>query len=81
MDDRVVGYAFEDTIYRICADAILGPTVRHDGTLTHLWHPSAFDPTDADYIANAALAARYVEAEGNPDAVKRIVAEHQSIPA
>jgi hypothetical protein len=77
MDERIVGYSFEDTIFRICADAILGPTVRHEGTISHLWHPSAYDPTDANYLANRELAHRFDEAEGDRDAVVALIAERE----
>ena len=75
MDERLVGWGFEDSCFRIAADAILGPTLKCDGVITHLWHPSAIDTASPTYQANAALAARYVTAEGNPDAVRVIVDE------
>ncbi len=75
MDERLTGWGFEDSCFRIAADAILGPSVKLDGAITHLWHPSAIDPASPTYQANAALAARYVEAEGNPGAVRALVAE------
>lgn len=76
MDERCIGWGMEDTAARVACDALLGPTVKHPGTIFHLWHPSEIDPASPLYQANAALMARYVEAEGNPDAVRPIVAEH-----
>jgi hypothetical protein len=76
MDERFSSWGFEDSSLRIAADAILGPSVKHEGTIAHLWHPSDIDMSSPTYQANAALAARYVEAEGNPEAVRPIVAEH-----
>lgn len=74
-DERFRGWGFEDTAARVAADALLGPTVRHDGTIYHLWHPTARNPASPLFKANEALMRRYAEAEGNPDAVRAIVAE------
>lgn len=76
MDERFRSWGMEDTAARVACDALLGPTVKHEGTIHHLWHPSEIDPTSPLYQANLALMARYVAAEGNPDAVRPIVAEH-----
>ncbi|MEV0830878.1 MULTISPECIES: hypothetical protein [Streptosporangiaceae] len=76
MDERFSSWGFEDSSLRIAADAILGPSVKHEGTIAHLWHPSDIDMSSPAYQANAALAARYVAAEGNPEQVRPIVAEH-----
>lgn len=76
MDETFRSWGMEDTAARVACDAILGPTVRHDGTIYHLWHPSEIDPSSPSYQANMARMARYVEAEGKPDAVRAIVAEH-----
>lgn len=75
MDERFTGWGMEDTAARVACDALLGPTVRHEGVIHHLWHPSAIDPASPLYQANRELMARYVEAEGNPDAVRAIVRE------
>lgn len=78
MDEAFRSWGMEDTAARVACDAILGATVRHDGTIYHLWHPSEIDPSSPSYQANMARMARYVEAEGKPDAVRAIVAEHNS---
>lgn len=75
MDERMTGWGAEDTAARVACDALLGPTVKHPGTIYHLWHPSEIDPSSPLYQANMALMGRYVEAEGNPDAVRAIVGE------
>ncbi len=72
-DERFTGWGMEDTAYRICADAILGPTAKHPGTITHLWHPTEIRPASPQYLANAALHAQYRAAEGNPDAVRALL--------
>lgn len=76
MDERFIAYGFEDTAFRIAADALLGPTVKHEGTIWHLWHEQQMGLGSPEHTANSALAARYVTAEGNPNEVRPIVAEH-----
>lgn len=78
MDEACVGWGFEDSIFRICADAILGPSVKCEGTISHLWHPSDIDHSSAHYQANSVIAARYVDAEGNREAVLQLVAERRN---
>lgn len=75
MDERFQGYGFEDAAFRIAADALLGPTAKHDGTITHLWHPSEVGHGSPQHIANGQLCQRYVDATGNPDAVRALIAE------
>ncbi|MFI6510116.1 galactosyltransferase-related protein [Streptosporangium sp. NPDC050855] len=76
MDERFQGWGAEDTAARVACDALLGPTAKHEGTIFHLWHPSEIDPSSLLYQANMALMGRYVEAEGDPEAVRPLVAEH-----
>jgi hypothetical protein len=75
MDETFVGWGMEDTAARIACDALLGPTVKHAGTIYHLWHPSEIDPSSPLYQANLAHMQRYVAAEGDPEAVRAIVSE------
>lgn len=75
MDETFQGWGMEDTAARVACDALLGPTIRHEGAIHHLWHPSDIDPSSATYQANLSRMARYVEAEGNPDAVRALVSE------
>lgn len=75
MDERFTGWGAEDTAARVACDALLGPTVKHPGTIFHLWHPSEINPDSPLYQANMQLMGRYVEAEGNADAVRAIVEE------
>lgn len=75
MDERFQGYGFEDAAFRIAADALLGPTVKHHGTITHLWHPSEVGHGSPQHVANGQHCQRYVDATGNADALRNIVAE------
>lgn len=72
---ELAGWGFEDTIFRICCDAILGPTVKHAGNLTHLWHPTGWSLEDDDYLRNREIAQRYDAAEGNPEAIRKLIEE------
>ncbi|MCX4816752.1 galactosyltransferase-related protein [Streptomyces sp. NBC_01239] len=81
MDERFVGWGFEDAAARICADALLGPTVRHDGAITHLWHPQESGLGSPQHVANGRLCQRYVDATGEAGALRAIVAERATVPA
>jgi len=74
-DERFRGWGFEDTATRVACDALLGPTVRHTGTIYHLWHPTSRDPNSPLFKANQALMRRYEAAEGRPNKVRALVAE------
>lgn len=76
MDERFTAWGFEDAAYRIAADALLGPTVRHQGTITHLWHPQESGLGSPQHVANGQLCQRYVDATGKPDDLRQLVAEH-----
>jgi hypothetical protein len=78
MDERFVAYGFEDTAFRVCADAILGPTIKHPGEIVHLWHPSAVGHGTDNHRRNAERHRLYEAAEGNPDAVRALLAERQA---
>lgn len=81
MDERYVAWGFEDAAFKIAVDALLGPTVRHDGTITHLWHPPESNLGSPQHVANGQLCQRYVDATGNADALRAIIAEHATTPA
>lgn len=75
MDERFVGFGHEDVAFRIAADTLLGPTVRHPGTITHLWHPKAMGLGTPQHAANGQLCERYNAANANPDAMRALLAE------
>lgn len=79
MDEQFVAYGFEDTGFRICADAILGPTVKHPGEIVHLWHPSAVGHGSDNHRRNAERHRLYEAAEGDPDAVRALLAERTTL--
>jgi hypothetical protein len=79
MDERFQAWGFEDTAFRVAADALLGPTVKHEGTIHHLWHQPEWNIGSPQYNANAAHMQRYVAAEGNHEAVREIVSEFATV--
>lgn len=76
MDERCRGWGHEDVTFRLAADTLCGPTVRHPGTIHHLWHRREMGLGSPENLANAALCERYIQAEGDVEAMRAIVAEH-----
>ena len=81
MDERYVGWGFEDAAARVCADALLGPTVKHAGAITHLWHPQESGLGSPQHVANGQLCQRYVDATGQPDALRALLVEREGASA
>lgn len=81
MDEGFTGWGFEDTAFRTAADALLGPTVKHHGTINHLWHPLESGLGSPLHVAGGQRMQRYVDATGNPDAIRALIAEHANQPA
>ncbi|GAA2774188.1 hypothetical protein [Streptomyces lavendulae] len=78
-DPRFRGWGYEDVAWFIAHETLLGEPVRHEGDIYPLHHPSA--PKDAPILeANYALLARYGEASGDPEAMRRIIAESGQEP-
>lgn len=75
MDERFIGFGHEDVAYRIAADTLLGPTVKHPGTIVHLWHPKSMGLGTPQHTANGQLCERYNHANGHPDAMRALIAE------
>lgn len=67
------GWGFEDTIFRITADAILGPTVRHTGTIYHLHHNAVWNLGGPEWTRNKEICDEYVECEGDPLRIKQLI--------
>lgn len=79
MDERFVAYGYEDEAFKAAADTLLGPTMRHPGTIWHLWHVQQMGVGSPKHTANGRLAARYAAAESNPKAMRALVAEHAQL--
>lgn len=76
MDESFTGWGFEDTAFRTAADALLGLTIKHPGTITHLWHPLESGLGSPEHIAGGQRMQRYIDATDNPDAIRVLIAEH-----
>ena len=79
-DERFTGWGWEDVGFKAAADTLLGPTVRHQGAITHLWHPIEWSHASPTYMANERLAERYRAAAGNSVAMRALVGEFAPIP-
>lgn len=75
MDERYVGYGYEDEAFKAAADTLLGSTVRHAGTIWHLWHTQQTGVGSPEHTGNGQLAERYRAASGNPEAMRALAAE------
>lgn len=75
MDERFRGYGHEDVAFRVATDTLLGPTVRHNGTIIHLWHPPSMGLGSPQHVANSELCDRYNQANGNPAGIRELIAE------
>lgn len=78
MDERFTAWGAEDMAFRLAADTLLGPTRRHTGMIVHLWHPPAARTGTPANDAVWELAARYRAAEGDPDAMRALIAEREA---
>ena len=59
MDPEFRGWGAEDEAFAVVADGVLGPHVRLDGDLTHLYHPPGLRTSHPRWEANAALFRQY----------------------
>jgi len=74
-DEGFHGWGGEDVAFRHACDTLLGQTVRHDGVLYGLWHPSEMDRKSAQYRTNIARQNRYRGLRRNPRAMRQLIAE------
>lgn len=94
-DPRFVGWGFEDSAFAIAVGTLRSPFVNLAAETYHLHHPRSPETvkTSPTYRANAARLAAYVDADGDPDAVRALLAEptlpqtriprliHRTVPA
>lgn len=74
MDERFSGWGEEDQSFARALDTLVGKHYRMSESVFHLWHPPA-DYNHANRKLNQQLAMRYVKAERNIFAMKRLVEE------
>lgn len=73
-DERFTGWGFEDVGFWCAVDTFHG-TVRHPGTIHHLWHPDGRGIGSDQYKAGLALCHRYTDARGRPEQIRAILEE------
>lgn len=74
IDPRFKGWGGEDISFARALDTLCGYGVRLGGYLWHLWHPrTPRRPGNRASVESEALAARYLEAEGDPDAMRAVI--------
>lgn len=77
MDERFSGWGFEDSAFVIAAETLGGkPLIRLASELFHLHHPVSPEAskTSPTYSHNRARLTAYQEANGNPDAIRALLA-------
>ncbi|MDH2424756.1 galactosyltransferase-related protein [Sphaerisporangium sp. TRM90804] len=80
-DERFLGWGAEDAAFYSAHVALLGSEpVRHPGRVYSLTHESA-TKEGPQYSANFALCFRYQQAQGDPDAMRALIAEREAVDA
>lgn len=75
MDERFVGWGYEDDAFWAAAGCLLGEPVRHHGTITHLHHAPAANIRSPQYRANRLRYQQYARARRDPDAMRRLTGQ------
>lgn len=77
-DETFLGWGFEDAAWMAAHKTLLGAEpVRHMGSVYALHHESAVKK-GPQYEANAARCYRYLQAEGDPDAMRALTQEREA---
>jgi hypothetical protein len=80
IDPRFDGWGGDDISFARALDTLVGPGARLNGVLWHLWHPkSPRRPGNRGSPENEAVAARYLEANGDPEAMRAVLASRGSL--
>jgi glycosyltransferase involved in cell wall biosynthesis len=74
LDERFVGYGFEDIALAFALDTLCGPHYRTAGNIYHLWHPWA-EFLHPNYPNNLALYRRYAAAAGDAAQMRQLINE------
>lgn len=76
MDERFCGWGQEDQAWGIALHFLIGPAVRLNADLTHLWHPpQPRDNRKIGSLASFALHRRYLKARHDPDLLRDLLKE------
>jgi hypothetical protein len=75
IDPRFYGWGGEDISFARALDTLVGPGVRSDAPMWHLYHlRQARRPGNRAALADSErLANRYLDAAGDPDAMRRLI--------
>ena len=73
MDERFVGYGYEDLAFWLHAHAVFGPAPQVGGSLVHLWHPRSEGSHPELERANRERYDRYLSAVGDIDLVEDVL--------
>lgn len=74
IDPRFLGWGGEDISFGWALDALIGPPLRLEGDLWHLWHPHPA-PRLRGSPESEALVARYTAARGEPLQMQALIEE------
>lgn len=74
-DERFVAWGGEDVALGWALRALVGPGLRVNSSLWHLWHPQQSTYRDPRFQENMALQDRYRLAVGSPDRMRNLIAE------
>lgn len=81
MDERFIGWGFEDDAFWAAAGCLLGAPVRHNGVITHLFHQSAAtSPRSDEYRRNRDRYAAYARARRHAPSMRRLVGLSEEAP-
>lgn len=76
MDQRFRGWGYEDNAFYVASETMNGPTKRIPGKIHHLHHPRPVGFTQTqEYFYNRRLFQSYEKAQGNREAMGKILAE------
>lgn len=73
-DEQFIGWGYEDTDFALAMETLVGPAVRCEGYVFHLWHPTSEDATWASpwIKQNKARHLLYEKASGDKGAMKAL---------
>lgn len=76
-DERHAGWGWEDRCLIAAVETLWGRPKRIPGKALHLWHPRSPETTTHSPTApeQMALTHRYLDANGDPDAMRALIAE------
>ena len=74
-DERFIGWGGEDDAFSLSVRTICGELVNLEGAIYHMWHPPSTYRTNPHGKANRELLQRYDQANGNQEAMLKLIHE------